>query len=106
LIAVFDGHARLGDHISQYAVTELPKVLAKKLDTIDLTKENHNDLDDDTTSVKHALIDTFIEIDRTCPGEISGGCTASVVLQRHSPLAVLVMFSLDDALSMKGVHDP
>jgi hypothetical protein len=36
LIAVFDGHADLGENISQYAVINLPQVLAKKLDRLNL----------------------------------------------------------------------
>jgi len=80
LLGVFDGHARLGEQVSQYAVQELPNVLAKKLDNIEPK--------DDPQQVKKAIIDTFIEIDRTCPAEVSGGCTASVVLQRGSKLYV------------------
>lgn len=72
ILGVFDGHADLGEKVSEYTLTELPKLLASKLKTIDGEDENE---------VKTALIETFIEIDKTAPAEISGGCTASVVLQ-------------------------
>jgi serine/threonine protein phosphatase PrpC len=80
LLGVFDGHARLGEKVSEYAVSELPNVLAAKLDKIDPK--------DDPEQVKEAIIDTFIEIDKTAPAEISGGCTASVILRRGSKLYV------------------
>lgn len=79
-IGVFDGHARLGELVSQYSVTELPRVLAAKLGRIEPK--------DDPDQIVEALIDTFIEIDRTAPAEISGGCTASVILQRNSKVFV------------------
>jgi serine/threonine protein phosphatase PrpC len=103
LIAVFDGHARLGENISQYAVTQLPKVLAKKLDRIKYTNNNNNDDDDDAILIKNAIIDTFIEIDRDCPGEISGGCTASVVLQLGSKIYVA---NAGDSRSLVVVYRP
>jgi serine/threonine protein phosphatase PrpC len=83
LMAVFDGHSKNGEKISQYAATQLPMVLAMKLDQIQRTDHDENE---ETNLVKNALIDTFIEIDRTCPGQEGGGCTASVVLQRGSKL--------------------
>ncbi|KAG7366918.1 protein phosphatase 2C [Nitzschia inconspicua] len=95
LIAVFDGHARLGEKVSQYAVTELPNVLAKKLDALN-PKDNPD-------AVKEALIDTFIEIDRSCPGEVSGGCTASVILQRGSKVFVA---NAGDSRSFLVVYRP
>jgi serine/threonine protein phosphatase PrpC len=110
LIAVFDGHARLGENISQYAVTQLPNILAEKLDrlyalptddvdVVDVDYDEH----DDTNLVKNALIDTFIEIDRNCPGEVSGGCTASVVLQQGSKLYVA---NAGDSRSFVVVYRP
>ena len=80
LLGVFDGHARLGEKVSEYAVSELPNVLAAKLDKI-VPK-------DDPEQVKEAIIDTFIEVDKTAPAEVSGGCTASVILRRGSKLYV------------------
>jgi serine/threonine protein phosphatase PrpC len=72
ILGVFDGHANLGERVSQYTVTELPKLLASKLKEIDGEEEQ----------VTKALIETFIEMDKTAPAEISGGCTASVILQK------------------------
>ena len=73
LLGVFDGHAKLGERVSQYTVTELPKLLASKLKEID---------DGEIDQVKKALVETFVEMDKTAPAEISGGCTASVILQQ------------------------
>jgi serine/threonine protein phosphatase PrpC len=95
LIAVFDGHARLGEMVSQYAVTELPNVLAKKLCQMDPK--------DEPNAIKEALIDTFIEVDRNCPGEVSGGCTASVILQRGSKVYVA---NAGDSRSFLVVYRP
>jgi serine/threonine protein phosphatase PrpC len=72
ILGVFDGHANLGERVSQYTVTELPKLLASKLKEIDGEEEQ----------VTKALIETFIEMDKSAPAEISGGCTASVILQK------------------------
>lgn len=74
LIGVFDGHANLGEVVSQYVVSELPKLLASKLKGLQGTVEE----------ISQALTETFIELDETAPAEESGGCTASVVLQ-HGP---------------------
>ena len=76
LMGVFDGHAKLGERVSQYTVTELPKLLATKL----------KECDGETEDVKKALIETFVEMDKTAPAEISGGCTASVILQQGPKL--------------------
>ncbi|KAL3938838.1 MAG: hypothetical protein SGBAC_006339 [Bacillariaceae sp.] len=76
ILGVFDGHANLGEKVSQYAVTEVPKLLASKLKKIDGEEEQ----------VKTALIETFVEVDKTAPAEISGGCTASVILQHGQKL--------------------
>ena len=71
LIGVFDGHANLGEVVSEFVVSELPKVLRKKLEGLERTTEQ----------ISKALIETFVELDKKAPAEISGGCTASVVLQ-------------------------
>jgi serine/threonine protein phosphatase PrpC len=80
LLGVFDGHARLGEQVSQYSIAELPKLLASKLGSIDDNQEPEQ--------VTQALIETFVEIDRSAPAEISGGCTASVILQQGSKIYV------------------
>lgn len=77
LMGVFDGHAKLGELVSEYSVSTLPKLLSAKLETI-LAEAS---IDNSQTDVQKALIDTFVELDKSAPAEKSGGCTASIVLQ-------------------------
>jgi len=77
LMGVFDGHAKLGELVSEYSVSTLPKILSSKLENI-LSDADAEYLQVD---IQQALIETFIELDKTAPAEKSGGCTASVVLQ-------------------------
>lgn len=77
LMGVFDGHAKLGELVSEYTVTTLPKVLSHKLKNI-LAETS---VDESQSEIQKALIETFVEVDKTAPAEKSGGCTASVVLQ-------------------------
>jgi hypothetical protein len=59
------------EQFSQYTLSELPnKLLATKLGSIDHEPEHIQ-----------ALVEMFVQMDQTAPAEISGGCTASVVLQ-------------------------
>jgi len=80
LIGCFDGHARLGEVVSEYVVQELPKLLASKLEKIEPR--------DQPEEIKKAITETFIEMDKTAPAEVSGGCTASIMLQRGSKLYI------------------
>lgn len=80
LIGCFDGHARLGEVVSEYVVKELPKLLASKLEKIEPK--------DQPEKVSKAIKETFVEMDKSAPAEISGGCTASIILQRGSKLYV------------------
>jgi serine/threonine protein phosphatase PrpC len=80
LIGCFDGHARLGEVVSEYVVKELPKLLASKLEKIE--PKDHPE------QVTKAISETFIEMDKTAPAEVSGGCTATIILQRGSKLYV------------------
>ena len=80
LIGCFDGHARLGEVVSEYVVKELPKLLALKLENIEPG--------DHPEQVAKAITESFIEMDKTAPAEVSGGCTASIILQRGSKLYV------------------
>jgi serine/threonine protein phosphatase PrpC len=84
LLGVFDGHAPLGEKVSEYALTELPKLLASKLKAIQAKEEKDND----SMMIQQALIETFVELDKTAPAEISGGCTASVILQQGPKIYV------------------
>lgn len=76
LMGVFDGHAKLGELVSEYSVSTVPKLLSDKLEPI-LAEESQNFQKD----IQKALIETFVEVDKTAPAEKSGGCTASIVLQ-------------------------
>lgn len=77
LMGVFDGHAKLGELVSEYSVSTVPKLLSSKLEKI-LAENDSNSFQ---TEIQKALIETFIEVDKTAPAEKSGGCTASIVLQ-------------------------
>ena len=81
LLGVFDGHANLGEKVSQYSVSQLPILLAGKLKKEISSTNSDKDDGTDNNIVQRALIETFIEIDKTAPAEISGGCTASVIYQ-------------------------
>jgi serine/threonine protein phosphatase PrpC len=101
LLGVFDGHARLGEQVSQYTVTELPKLIATKLRSLHGSKDRTEDEDPD--DVVRILKESFIEIDKTAPAEISGGCTASVILQRKSKVYVA---NAGDSRSFLVVYRP
>lgn len=77
LMGVFDGHAKLGELVSEYSVNTLPKLLSTKLEKI----LAGSDAEYAQGDIRQALVETFIELDKTAPAEQSGGCTASVVLQ-------------------------
>jgi len=81
LLGVFDGHAPLGELVSEFTRVELPVRLAAKLKKalVDLTDEQAV-----VDATKAVLIETFIELDTDAPAEQSGGCTATVVLQQGS----------------------
>eukprot|EP00529_Nitzschia_sp_RCC80_P000933 CAMPEP_0113455050 /NCGR_PEP_ID=MMETSP0014_2-20120614/8177_1 /TAXON_ID=2857 /ORGANISM="Nitzschia sp." /LENGTH=546 /DNA_ID=CAMNT_0000346471 /DNA_START=111 /DNA_END=1751 /DNA_ORIENTATION=+ /assembly_acc=CAM_ASM_000159 len=116
LLGVFDGHARLGERVSQYTVTELPKLLATKLTSLhdgtnekdtdeeaDEAKEQEEEDEEDPSDIVRILKETFIEIDKSAPAEISGGCTASVILQRNSKIYVA---NAGDSRSFLVVYRP
>jgi serine/threonine protein phosphatase PrpC len=90
LLGVFDGHAPLGELVSEFTRSELPVRLAQKLEALQLKeakKDTHDDTDDEACQVnatKNILIETFVELDKRAPAEKSGGCTATVVLQQGS----------------------
>ena len=81
IVGVFDGHGRGGEYVSDFTVTNLPDHLASKLG---------GGGDQDKTIVKNAdevkkvLFEAFVEMDRSArdtPEHVTGGCTATVVLQ-------------------------
>jgi serine/threonine protein phosphatase PrpC len=75
IVGVFDGHGRGGEYVSDFTVTHLPDHLAAKLG---------GDGDKSAEEVKKVLFDAFVEMDRSAratPEHVTGGCTATVVLQ-------------------------
>jgi len=79
LLGVFDGHGRGGEYVSDHTVTKLPELLASKLtDIIDASDSVTNSKEE---AVKKILFDTFVEMDKTAPDHVTGGCTATVILQ-------------------------
>ena len=90
LLGVFDGHAKLGELVSQYATSELPVLLAERLNPL-LSPEADVVGEDEAArvdAIKSALFETFLEVDRTAPADNGGGCTASVVLQLEDEIYV------------------
>lgn len=79
LLGVFDGHAPLGEVVSEFARTEMPTRIAEKLKEELADGDSEQDVVDKT---KNVLLETFIELDKRAPAEKSGGCTATVVLQQ------------------------
>ena len=99
LLGVFDGHGYLGEVVAQYALQELPQRLGKKLETMLFQQHvDENKMDD---VVKKALMDTFIEIDKSIPTNGQGGCTASVMLQLGPKLYIA---NAGDSVSLVAVH--
>mmetsp|Transcript_18042 Transcript_18042/g.22092 ORF Transcript_18042/g.22092 Transcript_18042/m.22092 type:complete len:531 (-) Transcript_18042:85-1677(-) len=103
LLGVFDGHARLGEKVSEYTVQTLPQLLSSKLETIlsnnfaatAAAANNNNNIAETSNNTKaqeeeiqNAIIDTFIEIDKTAPAHESGGCTATIVLQLNTKIYI------------------
>ena len=76
LMGVFDGHAKLGEIVSQYSVSELPKLLSEKIHNLPVDQ-----IESDEENIKKILVDSFVQMDKNAPAEVSGGCTASVVMQ-------------------------
>jgi len=81
MLGVFDGHGRLGEVVSEYAVTTLPQLLSTKLG--DIFKHKDENKEEEEEVIQRAISESFLEIDETIPTAGVGGCTASVVL--HIP---------------------
>ena len=94
LLGVFDGHAPLGEIVSEYVTVELPKLLAEKLSlkaralTANTEKGSKLSEEDKVELTKDALTETFIELDRKVPADPSGGCTASIILKQGGKIYV------------------
>jgi protein phosphatase PTC2/3 len=95
LSGVYDGHGDHGEIVSEYAVRELPKRLATKLQDMNVNDE---------AAVVQALKDTFVEIDNDAKAVSGGmgGCTASVILQIENRLYVA---NAGDSISIVATCD-
>lgn len=65
--------------VSEFAATELPKMLASKLSA---SLKDCKDIEEEMDITTRILSETFVELDRAAPADPSGGCTATVVLQQ------------------------
>lgn len=75
-----DGHGFKGEIVSQYAMSELPQRLSKRLEQIhgssaDQLKEREEEV------VKSVIADVFLDINATIPTQGEGGCTASIMFR-------------------------
>lgn len=76
---------RIHYSVSEFSATELPKLLVSKLrDSL----KDCEDMEQEMEITTRILSETFIELDRTAPGDPSGGCTATVVLQQGRKIYV------------------
>jgi len=100
LLGVFDGHAARGELVSEYVVKELPKMLARKLQEA-FPETTAGPQDDEISTTKAILHETFVELDRTAPGDPSGGCTATVVLMQGDHIYIA---NAGDSQSIIGVY--
>jgi serine/threonine protein phosphatase PrpC len=112
LLGVFDGHAPLGEQVSEYVAVELPKLLASKISKkAHQIVESKNDKSSSSTLTeqeivqltKSALTETFIELDRTAPAHPSGGCTASIILKQGQKVYVA---NTGDSRSFVAIYRP
>ena len=84
IVGVFDGHGRGGEYVSDFTVTNLPEHLAAKLSGDDVNDKDETKEKEEEEEVKKVLFDAFVEMDRSAratPDHVTGGCTATVVLQ-------------------------
>lgn len=109
LLGVFDGHGGRGEKASQYALENVPSLLAAKLASIvggGGESVSHSDSDDQRWSlyqhqsdsidnennesqvVLEVLKQTFDEVDKNDPSLGTAGCTATVVLRLGQKLFV------------------
>lgn len=75
LLGVFDGHGRLGERVSEHAVSTLPALLHEHLSGRSSSDE------DEREAVTKILVDAFVSLDATVPTAGVGGCTASIMLR-------------------------
>lgn len=86
LLGVFDGHAPLGELVSEYTATTLPILLATKLRNkakeIDLISKQQERVLKEINITKEIIEETFVELDKNAPADTSGGCTATIILHQ------------------------
>jgi serine/threonine protein phosphatase PrpC len=101
LMGVFDGHAPRGEIVSEYTRNELPNLLSTKLA---MARKDGSALERSVVDVtKDLIIQTFVELDANAPAEESGGCTATVILQRDSKIYIA---NAGDSRSFVAVYRP
>jgi serine/threonine protein phosphatase PrpC len=98
LMGVFDGHAHLGERVSEYSVQQIPQVLAERLNYYLVPGLS---LEDRDRKIIQSLEETFVQVDKSAPGRPSGGCTASVILQMGPKLYIA---NAGDSVSFVVVH--
>jgi len=101
LLGVFDGHATRGEIVSEYVVKTLPNLLAQKLREALSPTDSMSLQDDEVSTTKRVLHETFLELDRTAPADPSGGCTATVVLQQGLHVYIA---NAGDSQSLIGIY--
>lgn len=101
LLAVCDGHGKMGEITSAYAAKEIPRVLAAKLSQLVLEQQVTSPTELKQSLVKKAIQESFIEVDKSDPTGGVGGATATMVLQLGHKLYVA---NAGDSRSFVGVH--
>ena len=108
LMGIFDGHDNAGGDVAQFAMEQVPKRIAQKLQDA-MTKQQLLDPASTRTIphdvVKEVIIQAHEETDSTLPSEqsIMGGCTSTVVLRLGS---TLYMSNVGDSYSYLVTYTP
>mmetsp|Transcript_54764 Transcript_54764/g.163788 ORF Transcript_54764/g.163788 Transcript_54764/m.163788 type:complete len:503 (-) Transcript_54764:1846-3354(-) len=106
LLGVFDGHAKLGELVSQHAVARMPGLLKSKLassSALDADADAKDGRGGGEMRIEEILAETFVELDRTAPARNGGGCTASVVLRMDDDV---YMANAGDSRSFLAAYIP
>ena len=88
LLGVFDGHGDGGEFVSNHAVIKLPSLIASKLNKMKSSDNPDETTTDDEAAIQKIIFDSFLETDQTAPPFVTGGCTATIVLQIGSKLYI------------------
>lgn len=88
LVCLFDGHGVQGHIVASHVLHEFPKLLASKLEALEIPASTEVDRKEESAIVK-ALKDSFIEVDiYGTPNFLLGGTTGSVTLRLGSKLYI------------------